>query len=130
RALWLIHVPWRQMHPSPTRQRRVLIVEDEMLLAMELAEMVSDAGYAPVGPVSSVLKALKVVADEPLDAALLDYWLGGDTSHRVLEALEAKRVPFAGDELPVSYRERPQISKPFVEQQVFATLAFLMPARV
>src|SRR5262245_4535759 len=124
------------MHPSPTRQRRVLIVEDEMLLAMELAEMVSDAGYAPVGPVSSVLKALKVVADEPLDAALLDYWLGGDTSHRVLEALEAKRVPFAiasafaGDELPVSYRERPQISKPFVEQQVFATLAFLMPARI
>src|SRR5215831_20074134 len=98
------------MHPSPLRQLRVLIIEDEMLVATELAQMVSDAGYTPVGPVSTVLKALEIIADEPLDAALLDYRLVGETSVPVSEALEAKRVPFAiasafvGDDLPVSYR--------------------------
>jgi CheY-like chemotaxis protein len=122
------------MHFSPAEQPRVLIVEDEMLVAMELAEMVSDAGYEPVGPVSSVPMALKVVADEPLDAAVLDYRLDGETTVAVWEALEGKRVPFAiasaftGDQLPASYRERPHLDKPLVEEQVFAILAILMPA--
>ncbi|MCC6942317.1 MAG: response regulator [Novosphingobium sp.] len=74
---------------------RVLIVEDEPLLAMLLEESIADLGHEPVGAAATVAQAFALLDQTPVDCALLDYSLGGDkTSIPVAERLQAERVPF------------------------------------
>lgn len=76
-------------------QRRILVLDDEMLVAMMLEDMLLDLEYEVVGPVSTLDDALKYAADEPLDGAILDLNLGGGVlSTPVAEALRARGVPF------------------------------------
>ena len=63
--------------------KRVLIVEDEPLLAIDLAQEVSLAGYIVVGPATSVAKAIDLFCDEGCDAAILDVNIRNETSERV-----------------------------------------------
>jgi len=78
-----------------TTARRVLIVEDEALIAMLLEQMVLDLGYEVVGPASTVDEALSLLERDPCDGAVLDVTLGnGVLSTPVAEALRAKGVPF------------------------------------
>jgi two-component system, response regulator PdtaR len=75
---------------------RVLIVEDEFIIADEIAAIVSDAGYAVVGPVATVdaaEKVLAVAADKP-DFAIVDANLRGGSSARIADRLRALSVPF------------------------------------
>jgi len=74
---------------------RVLIVEDEPLLAMLLEETVADLGHEPVGAAATVAQAFALLDTMPVDCALLDYSLGGDaTSIPVARRLQAECVPF------------------------------------
>lgn len=74
---------------------RVLIVEDEPLLAMLLEESIADLGHEPVGAAATVAQALALLDYGPVDCALLDYSLGGEnTSIPVAERLVRDRVPF------------------------------------
>jgi CheY-like chemotaxis protein len=76
-------------------RRRVLIVEDELLIAMLVEQMAEDLGFAVVGPALTVDEALSLVAGEEFDCAVLDMNLGqGVSSAPVAEALRAKGVPF------------------------------------
>lgn len=74
--------------------RRILVVEDDMLIAMSIEDLIRDAGGIVVGPAATVDKALALVAAEPLDAAVLDVNLGGRRADPVADALLVKRVPF------------------------------------
>ena len=78
--------------------RRVLIVEDEALVAMMVAEGLSDAGAEVVGPASSVNKAMGLIecaaTDGRLNAAVLDFNLGGAAVSPVADRLAALGVPF------------------------------------
>jgi hypothetical protein len=58
---------------------RVLVVEDQMIVAMQLEDLLRDAGYEVMGPVGSVQSAMPLAKNEPLDAAILDVNLDGDT---------------------------------------------------
>lgn len=102
--------------------RRVLIVEDESLVAMLLETILADLGCDVVGPESNIEDGLTAVADVAgLDAALLDVNVAGREIFPVAEALMAKGVPFvfstgygeAG--LPEHWRGNPTVQKPFTE---------------
>jgi CheY-like chemotaxis protein len=75
--------------------RRVLVVEDEFLLADDLAQSLEENGAVVLGPVRTVSAALDLIESQPrLDAALLDVNLGREQVFPVAEALEALHVPF------------------------------------
>ena len=74
--------------------RRVLVVEDEMMIAMLVEDMLADLGCAVVGPAHALDAALDLALTEPnLDAALLDVNLGGQPVFAVADALREKGVP-------------------------------------
>lgn len=72
--------------------RRVLVVEDEALVAMDMQMTVEEAGCIVVGPVGTVEEAMKL-ADEPLDCAILDVNLGGRSIQPVARILADRGVP-------------------------------------
>ena len=83
------------MASSPLRDRRILIVEDEYLIAMSLRDALENAGSVVVGPVPSVEKAIKTIELDPhIDAAIVDVNLGGVLAYPVADMLIARKIPF------------------------------------
>lgn len=72
---------------------RVLVVEDDALLAMEMEDMLRDLGCDVVGPVARLDKALDVARAEALDGAVLDLNLRGELSFPVIDLLKGRGVP-------------------------------------
>ena len=105
--------------------RRVLIVEDESLVAMLLETILEDMGCVPVGPAATVEEGLQVAGgDESLDAALLDVNVAGKQVFPIAEALKARGVPFVCSTgygeggLPDEWRGQATLQKPFTEAAV------------
>ena len=73
---------------------RILVVEDEYLIALELDIQLRAAGYRVIGPAPDVDRALKLLRDEAPDAAVLDVNLAGEWVTPVAHALQAMSVPF------------------------------------
>lgn len=118
---------------QPLEGRRILIVEDEYLIAMEVKRWLLAAGAKVVGPVPSVERALDLIGDDGLDAAVLDVNLGnGDTVYPVADKLDAFGVPylFATGDVKISgadaYRQRPRLEKPFVEAELLRATSKLL----
>ena len=113
---------------------RVLIVEDEPLVAMLLEDMVSDAGYVVAGCVSAMTQALAFARDEGerFDAAILDVNLSGQSSFPIAQALAVQGKPFAfatgygAAGLPPEWRERPTLQKPFGAGDVERVLSSML----
>ena len=78
----------------PSGRPRVLIVEDELLVAMELAGTLERSGYRVLGPAPSVQRALAILEDERPDGALLDVNLRGERVTPVAKELRARSVPY------------------------------------
>jgi CheY-like chemotaxis protein len=72
-----------------------MIVEDENLVAMMLADQMTGIGLSVVGPFASVAEAKTAVANLEFDAALLDVNLGGEPVYPVAELLLSRNIPFA-----------------------------------
>jgi CheY-like chemotaxis protein len=100
---------------------RVLVVEDEALVAMLLEDMVTDAGHHHAFTAGSTPEALAYVREhaDAFDFAVLDVNLGGQPSFPVAEALAEAGKSFAFStgygpgSLPEAWRDRPVLSKPF-----------------
>jgi DNA-binding response OmpR family regulator len=73
---------------------RVLIVEDEFFIALDIGQQLGDQGFEVVGPAPSVSKALKLVSEQGCDVAILDVNLGGETSEPVARKLQESDKPF------------------------------------
>lgn len=83
------------MSAATLEGRRILVVEDEYMIAMDIQEELEGAGALVAGPVPTVGEALRLLGREPaLDGAVLDVNLGGERSFPVAEALEDKGIPF------------------------------------
>jgi CheY-like chemotaxis protein len=80
--------------PLLLRDFRVLVVEDELLIAMELDAVLQEAGFTVVGPVSSVDEALDAIQAQHPDAAVLDVSLYGQRVTPVAEVLLSINTPF------------------------------------
>jgi CheY-like chemotaxis protein len=109
--------------------RRVLLVEDEYLLAAGLADECAQLGVETIGPAGSVKQALELVEHGArLDAAVLDINLRGDTVFPVADALRARGVPFVfvtgyeRQEIPEEYRNVVSFRKPIDPARVLRTL--------
>ena len=90
------------------RGMRILVADDEFLIAVTIEETLRDAGAETV-TAATLPAALKMANDGPLSAALLDVRLGAYTSEAVAEALAARGVPFvfySGQALPDRMREK------------------------
>lgn len=73
---------------------RILMVEDEPLIALMLAEWLTELGHEPIGPASSVSEAIGIISAEKLDAAIVDINLRGDRCDLVAEELARRTIPF------------------------------------
>ncbi|WP_375248397.1 response regulator [Sphingomonas sp.] len=111
---------------------RVLLVEDEPLIAMMLEDFLDALDKRHAGTADSVAAALPMIAAGGIDAAILDVNLrAGEKSFAVADALAAKGIPFVfatgggGDEIAAEYRDRPRLSKPFTMDGVEKALADL-----
>jgi CheY-like chemotaxis protein len=117
---------------NPPSGRRVLVVEDEMMVAWLLEDMLGDLDYAVVGPAARVDQALALLDAEVVDAAVLDVNLNGQKSYPVAAALAARRVPFVfstgyhQDSLTDGYKGFPALQKPFERAKLAAILAMLL----
>ena len=95
--------------------RRVLIVEDEAMVALDLAQELSLAGFEIVGPAASVTKALALVRSVGCDVAVLDVNLGDETSVPIAQELLARGTAF----IVVSGYSRERHWEGFGNAQVF-----------
>ncbi len=105
--------------------RRVLVVEDESLVAMLLETILEDMGCTPVGPASNIDEGEAMARDTvDLDAALLDVNVAGRQVFPVAAALKERGVPFVFSTgygeggLPDEWRGATTIQKPFTEAAV------------
>lgn len=106
---------------SDDRRPRILVAEDNYLMAQEVGDFVLGCGYTLAGAAASVEGGLALIANSPLDGAVLDIDLAGEPSFPMCEALDAKGVPFvflsayssASTLVPLKFRTAPHIDKPF-----------------
>jgi len=86
------------MTTNPSRsqvgKKIILVVEDEVLLAMELEDSLREAGFEVLGPAGSVAQALRLLGHQRPDAAVLDVTLGGQKVTPVAALLKSLDIPF------------------------------------
>ena len=113
--------------------RRILLVEDELLIAMLLEGALQDRGCEVIGPYARVSDAINAARNEPLDGALMDINLAGERIFPVAEILWLRSVPFLllsgyGDSaLPEDRQHWPVESKPFEISRVMDMLGGMIP---
>lgn len=110
------------------RMRRILIVEDNALVAEHIATIIHEGGFVPIGPVLTIDEAQDALDSSPgaIDAALLDLYLDG-TTETIAHRLARTGIPFAfatGNkaQIPAGLGERPVCEKPFTARDLLATL--------
>jgi CheY-like chemotaxis protein len=111
---------WKKSMPNgETKARRVLIVEDEILLAMNLEDMLAELGHNVVAMATRMPEAMTLAANSDIDLAILDLNLLGALSFPVAEILRARGVPFlfatgyGSQGLTEEYRAELVLAKPY-----------------
>ena len=106
-----------------------MIVEDEIVIAMDLVSIIRDAGGEVVGPAMSVPEALRLIESNVITAAIVDVDLGKEDSLPVARSLDAAGIPFVfhtgnGDKLsPSPWPHAPIIKKPAAPEKLLAAVA-------
>jgi CheY-like chemotaxis protein len=109
--------------------RRVLVVEDEMMIAMLIEDMLDEFSCKLVGPATNVPRALELIAKENVEIAVLDLNLGGEDTYAIAEALQQKNVPFifatgyGSTGVRQEYGNRQVLQKPFQARDLENALA-------
>ena len=111
---------------------RILVVEDEPLLALDLGRVLEDSGYFVLGPAGSAREALALIARNSIDAAMLDLNLNGEMTFLLADALSDAGIPFlvltghSRDLLPPHHRMRPYLQKPYRIEQLLEQVEALL----
>jgi light-regulated signal transduction histidine kinase (bacteriophytochrome) len=119
--------------PEPAMPGRVMLVEDNLLIAMDAEDQLRHLGVRDVDVASSVQAALQIIAANPPDIALLDMNLGRENSFPIADALAARGIPFlfatgygeAGS-FPERFRKSVVIKKPYTPADIRAALQKLV----
>jgi CheY-like chemotaxis protein len=115
---------------------RVLIVEDNSLIAMDLEDILSSYGCAIVGSTPTVEKALEALERETIDVAVIDYLLEDGDASQLAKVLDEKGIPFAfctgTEESQISslYPRTPILAKPFLSDDVSLVVNSLIARRL
>ncbi len=113
---------------------RVLVVEDETLVAILLEDMLTDLGCEVIGLAARVGAAREMVERNKPDCVILDVNVGGEMVYPVAEMLEARGVPFvfvtgySGKTVVPRFQTRPTLQKPFECDQLRTVLSGLRVA--
>ena len=116
------------MSKQELSNRKVLVVEDEMMIAMLIEDMLDEFGCKPVGPATNVPRALELIGKESIDIAVLDLNLDGKDTYAIADALQRKSVPFifatgyGSTGLRQEYGNRPVLQKPFQARDLSTAL--------
>jgi CheY-like chemotaxis protein len=115
---------------------KVLVVEDNLLLAEVTKILLEDSGCQVVGPAGWLERGLELAQDEPLDGAVLDINLHGEMSFAIAEVLSARGVPFVfvtGYEdrsiVPMAYRSAPRLDKPVADEHLIGAMVAAFTAK-
>ena len=118
--------------------RRILILNSEVLIALDLAEMLKEEGFEICGPYYGVDTALDAISKSAPDAAILDVGLGnGITSAQVAEALNKISIPYAFVTEPETMEQQLEpkfhncliLRKPLVYQKIIAVVDKLLNSK-
>jgi ActR/RegA family two-component response regulator len=118
----------RRMKSSQLANKRVLVVEDDYLVAMDIARALERAGAEVIGPAPAVAAALDALERTVPDGAILDINLGGEMAFPVADALIALGVPFIfatgydAQVIPVRFTHVKRCEKPMASEQICAAL--------
>lgn len=116
-------------------RRRILVVEDETMIAMILEEILADLGCDVVGPASKLETAIGLARDEVIDAAVLDITIRGGQVFPVADILLGRGIPFIlasgyGEwALPEAFQGMPRLQKPFTIDEAAKAISAIFPAR-
>ena len=116
------------------RNKRVLVVEDEALIAMLAEEMLVEIGCIHHATAPTIGKAMPLVEAGGFDLALLDVNVARERVFPIADALAARAIPFAfasgygEDGLPEAYAERPMIGKPYSAEDLERALTRALAA--
>lgn len=108
--------------------KRVLIIDDEVLIAFDIQWVLSQAGYEVSEIRTNVGDALESIAKSDFDIAILDANLNGESAEPVAAALARRGIPFVGlsgysaDQRPPSFTGVPFLAKPFLADDLIAEL--------
>lgn len=110
------------------RNKRILVVDDEALVAMDVSEILSQQGAVVVGPAATFDSAKSLIEAGNIDAALLDANLAGHPVDELAAALTRLDIPFAfltgygRESLPEAFRQSPLLTKPYSHMQLIAAV--------
>jgi CheY-like chemotaxis protein len=115
---------------------RILLIEDDDVVALYLTELLEESGIFVVGPVGRVAEALELIDRQTttIDGAILDINLHGEFSYPVADALVRCDIPFlfttgyGAGTLDAAYSSHPRCEKPFQEQALLGALARIVAA--
>jgi DNA-binding response OmpR family regulator len=118
------------MPPPALDGLRILVVEDEPIIALHIAHTLAEAGAEVVGPAATVARALRLMDCSQVDAAVVDYRLEGETASLLAHRLAAMRVPFffhtsSGNNPGLMHPGVPILNKPSRPEQLVAAVCDL-----
>jgi CRP-like cAMP-binding protein/CheY-like chemotaxis protein len=117
------------------RQPEILIVEDNFLTAAEVSDIVRDCGYHVAGTVARLNRGLDLLAEKPIDGAIIDINLDGTYSFPLVAELARRKVPYffltsyPDAIIPPDFRDAPRLAKPADREQLRSALDALLPHR-
>ncbi|MFG1373817.1 response regulator [Xanthobacter oligotrophicus] len=113
--------------------KRVLVVEDEFLVALGLEDNLRSLGCTVVGPVSSLSGAMAAAAHEKVDAAILDVNLAGEAVYPAASILADRGIPFifcsgytGSVRMPAEFADAPRVAKPYTSRVIAEALSDLL----
>lgn len=113
--------------------KRVLVVEDEYLVALGLDDNLRSLGCAVLGPIASLSAAMAAAASERIDAAILDVNLAGEPVYPAAAILAERGIPFifcsgytGSVRMPGEFADAPRVAKPYTSRVIADALAELL----
>ncbi len=114
---------------SDRSTKRILIVEDEVLVAMHLEDLLTEMGHLVVGPATRVAQGMELARLAEIDFAVLDVNVAGTRSFPIADILRGREIPFVFatgygvSGLDDGYRDQPTLSKPYHSHELARVIA-------
>lgn len=121
--------------PLHLKGKRILVIEDEPLVSIDIEACLTESGSFVVGPAASLDRARRLIETETFDGALVDANLGGEPVDDLAHALTRKGIPFifltgyGRDSLPEAFRDSSMIGKPYTRESLIASTGKMVKPR-